>query len=135
SRASRTAPPRRRCSRWWISASTGPTDRSAEPLGQYALEILLDGLPTLAEPRQLVEEDHQLHAERHRVREPRFAGGPAAHGPVVHLQFLRQRGLPAPGPVKPGTELAQLLGRHGLFVIHGFGHRNRSSFQRRLLKE
>src|SRR3546814_17588207 len=98
----RPAPP---SSKWSISASTGPTDRlPAQP--PAPLDLLPDGLAPLAEPAQLVEEDHQRHTERHRVRDARLARSPASHRAAVHLELLRQGRLPAPCPIEAGAELA-----------------------------
>src|SRR3546814_9801728 len=99
----RPAPP---SSKWSISASTGPTDRlPAQP--PAPLDLLPDGLAPLAEPAQLVEEDHQRHTERHRVRDARLARSPAPHRAVVHLELLRQGRLPAPCPIEAGAERSE----------------------------
>src|SRR3546814_5409928 len=80
----RPAPP---SSKWSISASTGLTDRL--PAQHPApLDLLPDGLAPLAEPAQLVEEDHQRHTMPHPVRDARLARSPASHRAVVHLELL-----------------------------------------------
>src|SRR3546814_5838253 len=124
----RPAPP---SSTWSLSASPGPPDRPPAP-PPAPLDLRPDGLAPLAEPAQLVEEDHQRHTERHRVRDARLARSPAPHRAVVHLELLRQGRLPAPCPIEAGAGLAQPVRCHGLFVV--LAHRFFLSLLRRPLR-
>src|SRR3546814_17997766 len=83
------------------------SDWSSDVCSSDLLDLLPDGLAPLAEPAQLVEEDHQRHTERHRVRDAPLARSPASHRAVVHLELLRQGRLPPPCPIEADAELAQ----------------------------
>ncbi len=91
----------------------------------FLKSLLLEQLAPFAEPAQFVQEQHEAHAERGRLGHLGSARGPAAHGPVVDLELLGERGLPAVPTVETGAIEPQLVFGHGRgsLVVAGHGFR------------